>query len=58
MAGTARQSYGLVYQLLEGTYFLGIGPSWVLIHQIPSVAVARTPSGIDAYAETALFLLY
>lgn len=34
VTGTARQPYGLVHQFLEGTYFLSVGSSWVLIHQI------------------------
>lgn len=34
MVSTAGQSYGLVHQLLEGAYFLGVGSDWVLIHQV------------------------
>lgn len=34
VVSTARQSYGLIHQLLEGAYFLGVGSDWVLIHQI------------------------
>lgn len=34
VVSTARQPYGLIHQLLEGAYFLGVGSDWVLIHQI------------------------
>lgn len=34
MVSTARHSHCLIHQLLEGTYFLGIAPGWVLVHQI------------------------
>lgn len=52
VVSTTGQPYGLIHQLLEGAYFLGVGSDWVLIHQI------LRSSGKGGLGHTVLKLLF